>query len=157
VNLHAIDTNLHVKAAAHCLIATVDHGQQINTRSDDGSKLKIPEQSRRPTIPTKNQIIMARSSGNIDANGGVISDTSNKNGFTVEPHPQGTGHYRIRFSKPFQQLPTVFVNVINWDAETDANDINVGVVPHNDYVDIELWRNNNYANHSLSFAAFGDV
>ena len=100
---------------------------------------------------------MARSSGNIDANGGTISDTSNKNGWKVEDHPQGLGHYRIRFSKPFQQVPTVFVNVINWDAEMEMNTINIGIVPHNDYVDIELWRNGNYANHSLAFAAFGDV
>ena len=100
---------------------------------------------------------MARSSGNIDANGGILSDTSNKNGFTVEAHPQGSGHYRIRFSKPFKQLPTVFVNVINWDAEMEMNTINIGIVPHQEYVDIELWRNGGYANHALAFAAFGDV
>lgn len=97
---------------------------------------------------------MARISGNVNANGKIISNTSsNQRSFTVE---HGDDFYLITFDRAYRETPSVLVNVINRDVESEINDINVGVYPSNESVRVEFWRNNNYDDLSFSFAAFGD-
>lgn len=100
---------------------------------------------------------MARASGNVDANGGITSDSSNKNGFTVQAQPNGgaPGTYRVTFTKPFTQTPAVFVNPINTEPMMGA--ILVGIVPSTTYVDIKIAYNGQYTPYPFSFGAFGDV
>ncbi len=96
---------------------------------------------------------MARVSGNVNADGSVSSDTSNQESWSVTKQSQGK--YRVTFQVPFKEVPTVLLNVINWDCEGDGNQINIGIVPNLNYFDVEFWRNNTYSNQSFSFGAFG--
>ena len=95
-----------------------------------------------------------RLSGNVNAVGSITSDTSTSTGFRVSTTQTG---YKISFNAAFTEVPTVLVNVIEWDTETELNDITVGIYPDTDHVEIEFWRNNNYSNQSFSFAAFGTL
>lgn len=101
---------------------------------------------------------MARASGNINANGSISSDTSNKNGWTLSrPFGDEAGKYRITFNKAFVQSPSVFVTIINTDAENPASQPAIGVIVNTGYIEIEFYRDGGYPVHNFSFGAFGDV
>ena len=97
---------------------------------------------------------MARISGNVNSNGSILSDTSSGGNFTVQAQPNGgaPGTYRITFSSPFNETPTILVNPIN--TEPMMGPISVGITANSSYADVKLVYNNQYTPYAFAFAAF---
>lgn len=153
--LKGFETELIVVCKSFCLLATVAFVQTIvmQKREEEAENLFRVGKKNIQIL-----IIMARASGNINANGSISSDTSNKNGWTLSrPFGDNSGKYRITFDQAFKESPSVFVTIINFDAENPASQPAIGVIVNSAYTEIEFYENNAYPTFSFSFAAFGDV
>lgn len=100
---------------------------------------------------------MGRLSGIVNKEGQMASNTSD-NRFGWKSKIIAPGTVRVTFGRPFEHVPTVLAQVMNYDAKGEQQSLNYGIISTKEYTDIEVWSQSKESVHlTLSFAAFGDV